>query len=49
MLLLTLKVVLSLIYLFISPKMYGTAYVESFTSNEVSNLFIDFINPMHPI
>jgi len=39
----------SLINLFISPKIYGTAYVESLTSKEVSNLLIDFIKPMHPI
>jgi hypothetical protein len=29
--------------------MYGTEYVESFTSKFVSNLFIDFINPIQPI
>lgn len=39
----------SLINLFISPKIYGTAYVESFTSKDVSNLLIDFIKPIDPI
>ena len=39
----------SLMYLFISPKMYGTAYVESRTSKLVSNLCIAFINPILPI
>lgn len=39
----------SLINLFISPKIYGTAYVDNLTSNDVSNLLIDFINPKQPI
>ena len=48
MLLLTLIGPSSLINLFISPNMYGTEYVDSFTSKFVSNLFIDFINPTQP-
>jgi len=39
----------SLKNLFISPKMYGTAYVDNLTSKLVSNLCIAFINPIHPI
>lgn len=48
-LLLTFMLPSSLINLLISPKIYGTAYVESFTSKDVSNLLIDFIKPIEPI
>ena len=47
--LLTFIIPSSLMNFFISPNMYGTAYVEICTSKLVSNLFIAFINPIHPI
>ena len=38
----------SLKYLFISPRIIGTAYVENFTLNLGSNLYIALINPIDP-
>ena len=38
----------SLKYLLISPRIMGTAYVENFTLNVGSNLYIAFISPIEP-
>ena len=46
MLLLTFTGPSSLINLLISPKMYGTAYVDNLTSYVESNFLIHFINPI---
>ena len=48
-LLLTLIALLSRRYLFISPIIIGTAYVENCTPCPKSKLSIAFINPIHPI